>query len=59
MPNRTEVVFWRYPRERRILHFGRIGLKVVDGKLRFWAKYKGGDSNENSRCVETQRAVFA
>ena len=23
-----------------MLHFGGIGLQVVDGKLRFWAKYK-------------------
>ena len=40
MSNSTEVAFWRYARQRRILHFGGSGLQVVDGKLRFSAKYK-------------------
>jgi hypothetical protein len=41
MSNPTEVAFWRYAREVAYYTSVGFGLQVVDGKLRFWAKYKG------------------
>jgi hypothetical protein len=36
-----KVAFGRYARERRMLHCDGISLQLVDGRLCFWAKYKG------------------